>query len=253
MSELDAAPSPTPSHPRWILPVVATAIVALVAANNLGSAVWACAVTTAEPGTGSSLCGWSMFSWINGNPIGLLALNSTNKYLLATSVVTDFWPFLLVATTRLLIADPLFYLLGYLYRGRALHWARRAFPGIDPIVDQFEADQSTFKKLLDPLVVIMPNNPVCLLAGVAAMPIRRFVVLNVAGTVGRVLLFRQIGFIFEDQITDVLEVVARYQGWFIRISILFVVGYLAWQVFGRRGLVGGVETLDEELGDHESR
>ncbi len=218
-----------PSRPRWILPLLGGSIVALVIANNVGNAVWA--------------------RWVEANPLGLLALNSSNKYLLGTSIVTDLWPYVGVATLRLLAPDPLFYLLGALYRERALHWARRAFPGIDPLVDQFEADQSTFKKLLHVLVVIMPNNPVCLLAGVAAMPLWRFAVLNVVGTVGRVLLFRQIGFLFEDQIRDVLDVVAKYQGWLTRGSILLVVLYLAWQAFGRRGLVGGVEALEEELGD----
>jgi len=218
-----------PHRPRWILPLLGGSILLLVLANNVGNAVWA--------------------RWVEANPLGLLALNSSNKYLLGTSIVTDFWPYLGVASLRLLAPDPLFYLLGALYRERALHWARRAFPGIDPLVDQFEADRSTFKKLLHVLVVIMPNNPVCLLAGVAAMPVLRFAVLNVIGTVGRVVLMRWIGFLFEDQIREVLDVVAKYQSWLTRGSILLVVVYLAWQAFGRRGLVGGVETLEEELGD----
>ena len=218
-----------PARPRWLLPLLGGSILALVIANNIGNAVWA--------------------RWVESNPLGLLALNSTNKYLLGTSIVTDFWPYLGVATLRLLAPDPLFYLLGALYRERALHWARRAFPGIDPLVDQFEADESTFKKLLNVLVVIMPNNPVCLLAGVAAMPVWRFAVLNLVGTVGRVLLMRQIGFLFEDQIREVLDAVAKYQAWLTRGSLVLVVLYLAWQAFGRRGLVGGVEALEEELGD----
>jgi membrane protein DedA with SNARE-associated domain len=229
MSEPTTAPSRHPTHPRWFLPLLGASIVALVIANNVGNAVWA--------------------RWIESNPIGLLALNSSNKYLLGTSIVTEFWPYLTVATLRLLAADPLFYLLGFLYRDRALHWALRVFPGIDPVIDQFQQDRTTFKKALNVLVVIMPNNPVCLLAGVAAMPALRFAVLNVLGTVGRVVLLRQVGFLFEDQIRDVLDVVARYQVWLTRGSIALVVAYLAWQTFGRRGLVGGVETLEEELGE----
>lgn len=225
----EPTPAPPPHRPRWLLPLLGSGIVALVIATNIGNAVWA--------------------RWVESNPIGLLALNSTNKYLLGTSIVTDFWPYLAVASARLLAPDPLFYLLGYLYRDRALHWARRAFPGIDPIVDQFEADTSTFKKALNGLVLIMPNNPICLLAGVAAMPAWRFALLNVVGTVGRVVLMRQIGFFFEDQIRDVLDVVSEYQSWFFRGSILFVGGYLLWQIFSRRGLVGGVETLEEEFGE----
>jgi membrane protein YqaA with SNARE-associated domain len=211
------APAPRPTHPRWVLPLIGAAIVALIIANNVGNAVWAV--------------------WIEKNPLGLLALNSSNKYLLGTSIVTDFWPYVTVSTLRLVAPDPLFYLLGFLYRERALHWA------------QFREDDTTFKKVLNVLVVVMPNNPVCLLAGVAAMPLLRFAVLNLVGTVGRVVLLRQVGFLFEDQIRDVLDLVAQYQGWLTRGSIALVVAYLAWQAFGRKGLVGGVETLEEELGD----
>ena len=224
--------SPVKRTPKGLLPLIGAAIVLLVIATNVGNAVWA--------------------KWIETNPIGLLALNSTNKYLLGTSVNTDFWPFVIVATLRLLVADPLFYSLGYLWGPQALHWAKRVFPGIDPILDQFEDDETGFKKALNPLVFLAPNNPICLLAGVAAMPLRRFILLNVTGTIGRVLLFRFIGLLLRDQIESVLETVARYQGWFIRGSILLVVAYLAWQIIGRRGLVGGVESLSEEFGDDDT-
>lgn len=215
--------------PTGLLPLIGAAIIALVVANNVGNMMWA--------------------KWIHDNPIALLALNSSNKYLLGTSVVTDFWPYSVVSTLRLLAPDPLFYALGFLYGPQALHWAKRVFPGIDPVIDQFEDESTGFKKALGPLVFIAPNNPVCLLAGVAAMPIRRFMLLNITGTIGRVILFRLIGLALRDQIESVLETVARYQGWFMRVSILLVIAYLAWQVLGRRGLVGGVEALGEELGD----
>ncbi|MEZ5269877.1 MAG: hypothetical protein R2789_15370 [Microthrixaceae bacterium] len=60
---------------------------------------------------------------------------------------------------------------------------------------------------------------------------------------------RLIGTVFEEQILDVLDVVARYQRWLLIISGLSVVGYIAWQLRSHCGLVGGVEDLEEELGD----
>lgn len=214
--------------PTGLLPLIGAAIIALVVANNVGNMMWA--------------------RWIHDNPIALLALNSSNKFLLGTSVVTDLWSYSVVSTLRLLAPDPLFYALGFLYGPQALRWAKRVFAGIDPVIDQFEDDSTGFKKALGPLVFIAPNNPICLLAGVAAMPLRRFIVLNVTGTIGRVILFRLIGLALRDQIESVLDTVARYQGWLMRMSIVLVIIYLAWQVLGRRGLVGGVESLGEELG-----
>lgn len=220
---------PQTTHPRWVLPVLGAAIVLLVIASNVGNAVWA--------------------SWVIDHPLALLALNSSNKFIIATSVETSLWSAVAVATLRFLAPDPLFYALGYLYRDRALHWAHTAFPASGPLLERFEDDRGTFRKLMYPLLVIAPNNPVCLLAGVMRFPIGAFVALNVVGTLGRVLLMRLIGWMFSDEIEDLLEVVSRYQRWFTLASIAVVAAYVVWQVVGRRGLIGGVEELEDELGE----
>jgi len=227
---VDAAPVTT--HPRWVLPLVGALIISLVIAANLGNALWPRLIAPAT-----------------GHPLLLLALNSSNRYLLLTTPDTAFASFLAVSMFRLLLPDPLFYLLGYLYRGKALHWARRVFPGMDPLFDQFTADAGAFRRVLDVLVLVAPNNPICLLAGVAGMPIRRFVALNLTGTLGRLLLMRGLGTVFSEQIDNFVDVVARYQKWFTVVSIVLVMAYLAYQTIGRKGLIGGVEELGDELGD----
>lgn len=243
----DTPLAPPPTVPRWFLPVVGSCIVALIAANNIGNVVWSCAVVS-DAGSASSMCTWPGVSWFADNPLGLLMLNSSNKYLLATSVLTDWLPYTAIALVRLMLPDPLFFMLGYIYRGRALGWARQVFPGMDKVFDQFEAQGGASRRVLDAAVFIAPNNPVCLLAGVAAMPWRRFLALAVTGTLARIALMRGIGLLFSNQIEDVLDVVARYQRWFTLGSLALVVAYVAYQVVGRRGLVGGVESLEDELG-----
>lgn len=220
---------PAAPHPKWLLPLIGASIVALVIANNVGNAVWA--------------------SWINERPLELLALNSSNKYLIGTTPNTGWAAVMLVSTLRPMAPDPLFYLVGYLYRDRAVHWARRVFPASGTLFDSFESDEGSFTRLLDGLVFVMPNNPVCLIAGVVGMNVRRFAVLAVAGTIGRIILMRAIGTVFSDQIEDLLEVVARYQRGLLILSIALVVVYVLWQVRSHRGLIGGVEDLEEELGD----
>lgn len=229
----DLAETPQhPTHPRWLLPLLGTGIATLLIAANIGNVVW---VRWVNP--------------IDGHPLWLLALNSSNRYLLITSIITSWPPYVAIAMARLLAPDPLFYILGYAYRGRALGWARNVFPGMDGIFDQFEQDRSGFKRILDVAVVIAPNNPVCLLAGVAAMPIRRFIALNVIGTLGRILIMRGLGLLFEEQIQHLLEIVGRYQRFFTLGSLALVAGYLIYQTVGKRGVVGGLETLEEELGE----
>ncbi len=243
----DATTASPPTPPRWFLPVIGASIVVLIAANNVGNIVWSCAVT--EGGGTSSMCTWPGVSWFSDNPLGLLALNSSNKYLLATSVLTNWAPYAAVALLRLMAPDPLFYLLGFVYRGRALHWARQVFPGMEPIFGQFERQGGASRNVLDVAVFVAPNNPVCLLAGIAAMPIRRFLVLYITGTLARIALMRGIGLVFRSQIEDLLDLVARYQRWFTLGSLALVLLYVGYQVVGRRGLVGGVESLEDELGD----
>jgi membrane protein DedA with SNARE-associated domain len=218
-----------PEHPRWLLPLIGAGITALIVATNVGNAVWA--------------------SWISQRPYGLLALNSSNKYLVGTTPNTVLWTVLVVSTIRLMAPDPLFYALGYMYRDRALHWARRVFPASGQLFDNFEQDRSGFTRVLDVLVFVVPNNPVCLLAGAAQMDRRRFLLLSFAGTIGRILLMRGIGMLFEDQIESLLDVVADYQRWLTLASVALVLLYVLWQARSHRGLVGGIEDLEEELGD----
>jgi membrane protein DedA with SNARE-associated domain len=228
VTDADLAPD-RPTHPSWFLPVVGAAIITLVVANNFGNVIWA--------------------EWVIDQPLALLALNSSNKYLLATSVNTDLLAVLAVSTIRLMAPDPLFYAIGYLYGDRALKWAGDVFPGIHPVIEQARADDGSFRWLMTALLLIMPNNPVCLIAGVVRVPFARFLALSFIGTVGRILLMRLIGSIFSEQIEDLLEVVARYQRWLLLASIVFVVGYVTYQATRRKGLIGAVEELEEDLGD----
>jgi membrane protein DedA with SNARE-associated domain len=224
-----ALPPDHPTHPKWLLPTLTAGIVVLVIASNVGNMIWA--------------------SWVEDRPLGLLALNSSNKYLLVTSVSLDLVPMLVIATVRLLAPDPIFFAMGWLYGDRALHWARRTFPGGTHLLDQVHEDPRLVHKVLNVLVLVAPNNIVCLVAGVVRFPIRRFIVLNVVGTIGRILLMRWIGLFFEDQIEDVLDVVDRYQTWLLWGSIAVVVAVVVWQVLSDRGLIGGLEELEDELGD----
>ena len=121
---------------------------------------------------------------------------------------------------------------------------------MDPVFDQFESQGGATRRVLDVAVFVAPNNPVCLLAGVAAMPWRRFLALNVVGHDRPHRADARHRPVFSDQIEDVLEVVARYQRWLTLGSLVLVVlSYVVYQVVGRRGLVGGVESLEDELGD----
>jgi len=229
MTDAPPLPSDHQNHPRWLLPSLTAGIITLVVASNLGNVVWA--------------------KWVESHPLGLIALNSSNKYLLMTSISLDVVSMVVVGTLRLLAPDPIFFAMGWLYGDRALHWARRSFPAGAHLLDQVHGDPRTVHRILNVLVVVMPNNLVCLVAGVVRFPIKRFIALNVIGTVGRILLMRWIGLFFKDQIHDVLDLVNRYQKWLILASVLAVGAVVVSQMRSERGLVGGLEDLEDELGE----
>ena len=67
---------------------------------------------------------------------------------------------------RLVVADPLFYFLGLFYGDAAIRWIERKAGDGATLIIWFE---KAFHKARYPIVLIAPNNPVCLLAGATGM------------------------------------------------------------------------------------
>src|SRR5690606_40275611 len=59
------------------------------------------------------------------HPLTLVALNARNRNLVLVTNELDAVSFYVVATIRLLISDPLFFLLGYWYGDAAVTWMER--------------------------------------------------------------------------------------------------------------------------------
>lgn len=179
------------------------------------------------------------------HPLLLIALSSINRYLILVSDDLDALSYYTVGTLRLLVSDPLFFLLGYWYGDRALEWMDRKSPSYGPMLRRF---QGWFGKAAWPLVVVMPNNFICLFAGAAGMRVSVFFALNLAGTLGRLYLIRRLGATFASPIDSFQDLVAEYRWWFIAASAVLVAVSLRGDT--RRG--GELDTLahvDEELAE----
>ena len=98
-------------------------------------------------------------SWAHHHPALLLSFDSRNRHLLLT-VGGGIAPaaFFVIGFVRLLITDPLFYLLGRWYGDTAIRWFERTTGGANGTATSFLA----FAKAGDVLVLIMPNNIVSL-------------------------------------------------------------------------------------------
>ncbi len=169
---------------------------------------------------------------VNDHPLWLLGLSSLNRYLVATTPVTDFWPFLVVGTARLMLPDPFFYLLGWWYGDRGLVWLNHRFPSV---LRSWALFEKFFRRFRYPAVFVAPNNAVCLLAGVDRMPFVPFLVTGFAGTVARILLIRATGDLFASPLGWVLDFVERWRWPLLAISVTGVVIGLLTDVAGRKG------------------
>jgi membrane protein DedA with SNARE-associated domain len=79
-----------------------------------------------------------------------------------------------------------------------------------------------FGKAAPLVILVAPNLYMCILAGASGMKVRTFLALNVVGTIGRLLLVRLTGNVFEDELESVLHWIRRYQWWLVGISVVVV-------------------------------
>lgn len=169
-------------------------------------------------------------SWVNAHPLPLLVLTGLLRWqILAVNQIDPVWVFVVVGAARLLVADPLFYLLGYWYGDSAFVWIERRSTAMG---DGARKLSEYFGYVSWPLVVIMPNNPVCVLAGVNRMRPLVFGALNVAGTLGRLVLIIWLGQKLQEPIDAVLDFIKEYRWYLIGLSIP-VVGISVWREASR--------------------
>jgi membrane protein DedA with SNARE-associated domain len=171
---------------------------------------------------------------ITSHPLLQIALNPRNRWLLLATPQIGAVPFYIVGFLRLVSTDPIGYVLGYQYGDRAVSWAEKQMGDTSGVIKMV---QRGFGRVAPLVILIMPSFYWCVLAGAARMRVRTFVILNIIGTIGRLILFRLAGHAFRDQLQDVLSFVQRYQWWLVGVSFI-VVAITVWRS-------GGIDTPDE--------
>ena len=153
---------------------------------------------------------------MNTHPLQLLAMNARNRNLILVTNQLDAVSYYAVGTLRLLLSDPLFFLVGYWYGDTALRWMEQRSKTFGGTLRQWEG---WFSRAAYPLVFLMPNNFICLFAGAAGMSAPGFFAVNLAGTITRLYLIRRLGEAFEAPIDDVLGFIADYRVPLLAVSI----------------------------------
>ncbi len=231
MHEPPPAPPQRARPPRWVLAALLTGVGILVVASNVGNIFYA--------------------TLVERRPALLLCLNSTNRVLVGVTNQLDAMTYYGIGFVRLLLADPLFYLLGLFYGDAALRWIERKMGDGAASIIWFE---KAFQKARYPIVLIAPNNPVCLLAGASGMRVPVFLTLNAIGTIGRLYLARLFGKAFIAPISAVTGFLDRYRWPILAVSIgLFILQSALKNKQGQRpGDLGSLAELKHEIDASEA-
>lgn len=185
-------------------------------------------------------------SLVNDQPLLLLALDARIRHVVLVSGILDPVSYYVVGTLRLLLSDPLFYLLGFWYGESALRWVEKRSGSVGRFLRSAEG---FFGKAAYPLLFLAPNNYICMFAGAARMHPAVFLALNVSGTVARLAMIRYVGDIFDGPRQALLGFIGRYQLPLTVAAIALVVGQTVYE--RRKGTdelqhLGELSHLEEE-------
>ncbi len=178
------------------------------------------------------------------HPLVLILLDARNRNLLAAANQLGAVEYYVVGFVRLILSDPLFYLLGYWYGEAAIAWVERRSSAFGNFLRQIE---EVFGWAAYPLVFIMPNNYICLFAGAARMRPAVFLTLNASGTIARLWLIRVMGDVFDRPIEVALDFIRSYRWQLTAVTITLVTVHLLWE--RRRGTseLDEISELEQEL------
>jgi membrane protein DedA with SNARE-associated domain len=180
---------------------------------------------------------------VDSHPLLLIAMNSRNRNLLLVTNQLDAWSYYLVATLRLAVSDPLFFLIGYWYGDRAMDWMEQRTRTLGKTLRQWEKG---FSKAAYPLVFIAPNNPICLFAGASGMSVPGFFITNLTGTLARLYALRWLGDAFDAPIDDVLTFIGDHRTPFLVGTIGLAVFFAVTELRSGRPALDVLEAVAEE-------
>lgn len=177
------------------------------------------------------------------HPLLLLGFNPLFRYMVATAVLVDPVPFVVVALAAKLSTDPILYVLGWRYGDAAVRWIERRM-GAGEYVRTVER---WFVRARYPVVFLAPNRLVCTLAGATRMNPRSFALLNVAGTLTIIVIARSLAGALAGPIGAFVRFTDRYQWWLTALTIIAVVASVS--IRHRPSDVGPVDELQREVGE----
>lgn len=153
----------------------------------------------------STAADWTWPSLVTDHPLLLIALSSKNRFLLLTAPQLGIVAFFVVGFLRLVLTDPLTYLLGRQHGERALAWIERKTSAAPPGDSFIRKAERLFSRAAPVFILLAPSAIWCILAGAARMKVWVFVTCNFVGTLGRLALFWVAADAFREPLETILE------------------------------------------------
>lgn len=182
-------------------------------------------------------------SLVVDHPLGMVALNANNRYLILVTNALGPVEFYAIALLRRVVPTVAFFLLGRWYGHRAVHWLAGREPSSTDVV-------SVVQRLFDRfgwwIVAIAPMTFTCLIAGAAQLRAKVLIPLVVVSIAIRLVLLRWLGGEFEGTITSVVDWIDRSRGPLMIVTVGLVL-VSAWSQRKRRAdSFGELRAMEED-------
>ena len=152
---------------------------------------------------GLGLLSWALLPLlIRDLPLLLVLMNPATGVLVLVSERIPLIPFVALATVRRVIFHLLFYALGAGYGARAVGWLEERSGGAIGMVRLVE---QVFVRVRWPIILLFPGALPSVLAGAVRMPLAHFLAVDLAGTVGSILVVRYAAEVAADPIGALLR------------------------------------------------
>ena len=159
----------------------------------------------------SMIADWIWPTLVTEHPLLLLGMSAKNRFLLLTAPQLGMLAFFVVGFIRLLLTDPITYVLGRQYGEQALDWIERNTSTAKPGRSFVRGAERLFERAAPVVIIVAPSALWCMLAGAARMRVATFITCNVIGTIGRLTLFWLAADALRGPLDSVLEGIERFQ------------------------------------------
>lgn len=186
------------------------------------------------------------------------AVDSTGSATLLIALNPSWANFLLVSNTlgpeiffgfgipRVLLSDPLYYLLGWWFGGAAIAWMERRTRTWGEMLRRVEDSFSRYGYVF---LFALPNAQLLLLAGAARMPFLRVLAVRAAGLAFRLYLIRRGGEAASGPLSRVTDFIGEYRWPLLAVTVTVVVLSFISELKKDDSTVESLTHLDDDMNE----